>query len=439
MEIRVGNYFSNFFIEGWNLDINQRLEVEYTDADQFLKADRLDLVCKLFYIESREKMQNENLARKLYEAHLRAFSFGSFTEPGSEEKNTLDKYFDSFDNLIDDVKINGLNAEKSVVPVGDKNSILDGSHRTAIAIYYKIPLPIVRIIGIHKKYDYEFFQSRNLESTFLDLMALLYIHFAKHSYVACLWPRGDIRRKRVKMEELMRETCEIVYRKQIKLNYHGLKQLMIHIYGSQEWAGNIENRFEGIPFKAKACYREGAFTTVYVLSGGALNEIVVLKKKIRNMYKIENHSIHITDTKGEALDAGKELFFQKSVDLLNYGDIIKDPVLVKEIVEHYTFDRTLEYLAPAAVKVFYGLSEYAEQENYWNIQIPAGSEGEFGYVFGSLFRSFESKELRYWEKVKILLNRIRYGAIVDWITNLDLKSKIRHLGGIVLRKFKIIE
>ena len=439
MEIRVGDYFSNFFVEGWDLDINQKLEVEYVDAYQFLKSDRLDLVCKLFYIDSREKMKNESLARELYKAHLRAFSFGSFTEPGSEEKNTLDKYFDTFDELIDDAKNNGLNAEKSVVPVGDKNSILDGSHRTAIAIYYGIPLPIVRVAGVHKIYDYEFFQSRDLEEVFLDLMAFLYIYFSKNSYVACLWPRADIRSKRVKTEELIKGTCDIVYRKQIRLNYHGLEQLMIHIYGSQEWAGNIENKFKGIPFKAKACYRNCAFTTVYVLSGCELNDMVDLKAEIREIFQMENHSIHITDTKEEALDAGKELLFQKSKELLNYGDIIKNPVFAKSIVEHCASDEFSECLTPTATKIFYGLHEYVVQENYWDSQVDLSSDINYGYVFGNLFRPFMTNELKCWEKAKLLLNRIRYGVIEDWITNLNLKAKIRHLGGLLLRKFKIIE
>ena len=59
MEIKISDYFSDFFIKGWNLDRNQRLRVEYVNPMQFLKPERMDLVCKLFYIDCREKHQNE--------------------------------------------------------------------------------------------------------------------------------------------------------------------------------------------------------------------------------------------------------------------------------------------------------------------------------------------------------------------------------------------
>lgn len=438
MEIKIGDYFSDFFVEGWNLDINQKLEVQYVDASRFLKPERLDLVCKLFYIDSREKKQNESLARELYKEHLRAFSFGSFVEPGSEEKDTLDKYFSSFNQLIDDAKENGLSAEKSVVPVGDNYSILDGSHRTAIAIYYHLPLPIVRIEGVRKIYDYEFFLSRGLEEFYLDYMAYLYILFDKQSYVACLWPRADIRSKRIKAEQLMKLTSGIVYRKQIKLNYHGLQQLMIHIYGNQEWAGSIEDRYKGIPFKAKACYRGGAFTTVYVLSGGELDEMVELKAKIREIFNVENHSIHITDTKKEAIEAGKELLFQNSIDLLNYGDITKSKILAENIKEHHLDEKSCVYLSSSATKVLYGLCSYKEDESYWDSQLCSVMSLECGYVFGDPFVPFKTKELTYRERIGLSLDKLKYGVVADWITNLNIKAKVRYLGGAVLRKLKVI-
>ena len=196
----------------------------------------------------------------------------------------MDKYFEAFDNLIENTRLNGLKADQSVVPVGANHSILDGSHRTAVAIYYKYPLPVVRIEGVSKRYDYEFFQNRKLKKCYLDLMAYLYILFAEHCYVACLWPRADRQKKIAKAEALIKETAGIVYRKRIRLNYHELKLLMIQVYGSQKWEGSAEDKFERISFKAKACYRTAAFTTVYILSVGELKEMVDLKTRIRDVF-----------------------------------------------------------------------------------------------------------------------------------------------------------
>ena len=142
-------------------------------------------------------------------------------------------------------------------------------------------------------------------------MAYLYILFAEHCYVACLWPRADQRKKIAKAEALIKETAGIVYRKRIRLNYHELKLLMIQVYGSQKWAGSADDKFKGISYKAKACYRTAAFTTVYVLSGGELKEMVNLKTRIRDVFQLETHSIHITDTKDEAVETGQELLLRK--------------------------------------------------------------------------------------------------------------------------------
>ena len=197
MKKRIEELLPEFFINGWKLDRNQKLEVEYVDGTAFLKSERLDLVSKLFYIDSREKKRNIQLAKELYREHLRAFTKGTFQEPGSEEKNSLQQYYRAFDELIEDAKMHGLCAERSVVPVGNNDSILDGSHRTAIAIYYHLPLPVVRISGIQKTYNYEFFKSRGLKQRYLDFMAYLFLLYSENSYVAFLWPRADRRRKRI--------------------------------------------------------------------------------------------------------------------------------------------------------------------------------------------------------------------------------------------------
>ena len=52
---------------------------------------------------------------------------------------------------------------------------------------------------------------------------------------------------------------------------------------------------------------------------------------------------------------------------------------------------------------------------------------------------FKAGELTRREKAQLSLNKLKYGAVVDQITNLNIKVKIRHLGGVILRKLKIIK
>ena len=319
-KVNISKYFSPYFIQSWRYEDDVELPVEYAQPEQFAVSERIDLICKLFYIECREKKRDLTFAKELYTEHLRAFSEGTFTEPGNEEKDSLEKYFDTFDRLIDDIRENGFDASKSVIPVSDNGVILDGSHRVAIAIYYHIELPIVRIHGVEPCYDADFFQNKGLKRIYLDFMIDQYIRRKKQTYVVCLWPAGYDGEKNKETNAILRQSAHIVYCKEIRFNYNGIKQLVTQVYQHQEWTCGIDNAFCGVEGKAKPCYAKDKITTVYVIEKITQPEIVELKSRIRDIYQIENHSIHITDTKDEAIEAAELVFNENSIHLANYGD-----------------------------------------------------------------------------------------------------------------------
>lgn len=311
IKIRVGDYFSEFFIQGWNLDADAWLPVDYVNAEVFLKPQRLDLVCKLFYIECREKRQKQKLAERLYEEHIRAFSEGTFREPGTQEKHSISNYIECFNRMIDDIRENGVDVKKSVIPVGDGNSILDGSHRTAIAMYYHQQIPVVRLPGIYKNYNYTFFQNRGIQKNALRYMAYLYLVYDRHSYVACLWPRAHEHGKRKLCKKLFEEHSSIVYQERKLVSYQKFFRWMLVLYGNQAWIGSRTDGYPALVQKAKACYLWGSATDIYILTGRTLKEMTALKQQIRALFLIGNHSIHMTDTKSEAVDAARHLLFEK--------------------------------------------------------------------------------------------------------------------------------
>lgn len=444
MKVRVGEYFSKFFLNDWKLNSNHRLNVEFVDAKQFLCPSRFDLIAKIFYIDCRENGKDLDLAQLIYKEHIRAFSLGTFTEPGTEDKNTIEKYFSAFDKLIDDIKENGFDYTKSIVPVGKNGSIIDGSHRVAIAWYYNLQLPIVRIENRSKDYNFEFFKERGLDEKYLNFMSWLFVLYSHNSYVACLWPRAYSRNKDKihAVDELIRKTCGIFYRKEIKFNYHGIEQLMIHIYGKQPWAGTVNDGYKGIPVKARNCYGNSAFTTVYVLPNAKIDTILHLKAEIREIFQIENHSIHITDTKEEAIEAAQMLLFPASIELLNYGQIIKDRDLADRIIRYHTENSSSEgILNLQAVKALYGLQTNNLDKTLW-IRVDKLNQKiqlDCGYVFGEKFLPCNRDDLFIKERLVLALHRFKYGSLADAITNFRLTERIRHFGGRILRKFKIIK
>ena len=323
---------SNYFLDAWGISPDTVLETEVVSPSTLLTANRLDLACKLYYIDCLEKGINTTFAKELYQAHIEAFSDGTFIEPGLKTKNTIQDYFESFEQLISDMREQGFDASRSIVPLGDDGSILDGSHRTAIAIYYDLPVTVVHIPGQIRPYDYIFFKDKGLSETYLDFMAYQFIRFSDPVYMVCLWPAAYHEAKLALVDEMIRRCANVVYRKEVSLTFDGVEQLMISFYKSMEWTGSLENGFSGVSSKARACYQNNAPTTLYVISGPDLHQVQALKQHIRDLYAIDNSSVHITDTHAEAIEAGKMLLFRNSIDFMNYGDPYRD----KDFIQNFT-------------------------------------------------------------------------------------------------------
>lgn len=363
MKEKAKNLLSDYFLDVWNIDPSNEFEITYVDAKQFLRPERMDLICKLVYIDSKIKNRNLDYARELYTEHIRAFSNGTFKEPGNKNKNSIEKYFEVFDSLIESCQKLPLSAQKSVVPVGADGNILDGSHRTAIAIYFNLPLPIIKIPDRIDNYNYSFFKRRGMKEEYLDYIAYNYLLWKDNVYIACIWPIADESNKKAISEKYICETADIFYKKEIHFNYNGLHNLMVHTYGNQEWAGNALNAFSGIPNKVNECYKERKNTTIYILSGSDLESLVGLKTKIRDLYKISNHSIHITDTKEEAVYLGRVALNKNSIDLMNYGnpfafsEFIKKLLIFKKEINKigYSFDDFI--IDSGSILSLYGLRD----------------------------------------------------------------------------------
>ena len=423
-KVNIKDYFSPYFIQTWRYEDDVELSVEYCNPEQFVVSERIDLICKLFYIECREKKFDLSFARELYTEHLRAFSEGTFTEPGNEEKNSIEQYFDTFDRLIDDIREKGFDAGKSVIPVSDNGVILDGSHRVAIAVYYNIELPIVRIHGIEQCFDTAFFQKNGLKRIYLDFMIDRYIRRKEQTYVVCLWPAGYDLEKNKSAEDIIAKSANIVYRKEIKFNYSGIKQLVTQVYYHQRWTGNIDNGYSGVEGKAKPCFAKNKITTIYVIEDISQPDIIELKTKIRDIYQLENHSIHITDTKDEAIEAAELLFNENSIHLANHGD----PSVYWDTVKAFILQEPHEDRVSNITPTLYGICDgdvnaYSKDEDLVNDPL------KYLYYFGK--KALALSEVRSGDKainakfVK-LLKQNRLGTIQEeYIPPKEPKKSLR--------------
>ena len=310
--------------------------VEYVDALQFLTSNRIDLVPKIYYIECREKKSGFNFAKELYCEHIKSITNGQLTEVWDSEKSGLEAYLKRFDELIDDIKENGFDEKKSVVPVGQDNGIIDGAHRTAIAIYFGLKLPIFRLNVNSWKNNYKSFMCEDrvkIPEKYMDFIAYQYMKYKSPCYMAIIWPISFNHPNYSIAIKLLNEYCNVVYSKRVLFNYNGLMQLAMHNYLDSDWAGGFEKNFCGIPGVTNERYAKSSDTTVLLLDGGSLEKIQELKKIIRIVLGEGFCRIHISDTHDEAIRMGKMLFNENSIHFLNHSYMLRYPEFISEFLK----------------------------------------------------------------------------------------------------------
>ena len=110
MELPI-HLLSDNFVKTKHITKETPFFIEEVCGRELLCPARMDLAAKIAYIEARETGADMGFARELYRKHIEAFSEGYFTEPGDENKDSLDKFFTVVDELIDDFKKNGFDPE----------------------------------------------------------------------------------------------------------------------------------------------------------------------------------------------------------------------------------------------------------------------------------------------------------------------------------------
>lgn len=359
------NLLTDYFVRENHVDISKEYEIVSVPARTLIKYNRFDLMAKWIYIDAKERGVESDFAERIYFDNINAFSSGSFKEPGTDEKNSFEKYKKGLDALIISIKENGFDETKSLVPVGKNDVLLDGSHRVAVAAYYDQEIKIIRFPKLDRCYDYRLFQKYLMSDISMGYMASYYTKLKKNCYMACIWPRADLK-KMYQAEELIRGVGDIVYSQNVFLTRQGMHNFMIQIYGKQSWTGHIENHFKGIENKVEACYSKGKPIRTYLFECDNLEKVIEVKKKIRDIFNVENHSIHISDDSKETEEMVDLLYNPNSVYILNssrmymYSGVYTKLLMMKEVIKNRDYDKKRFIIDSSAVLEVCGLREAAD-------------------------------------------------------------------------------
>ncbi len=284
--------------------------VKITPANRLMKSSRFDIGFKLFYLEMLGF--DASLAKKVYSENIKACGLGRVFEYGNESKSSIEKFEYDFNLILDSIRNNDFDSDVSILPLSVNGAIANGAHRHACCIYLNKNVCCINTELENQVQDYKFFYNRNVQVETLDVSALKFVEYAENVHVAFIWPSAigyD--------DKLEKVFPNIVYRKNIKLNSKGAHNLISQIYSGEEWVGDLSDNYKGAQNKAIECFRNFNPVRIIFFQSDDFNEVLKIKEKVREIYKIGKHSIHITDTKEEAVKVSRVVLNKNGIHFLN--------------------------------------------------------------------------------------------------------------------------
>lgn len=291
-------------------------EVFTQDAVKLLTYNRFDLGLKLAYLAYKEILPE--LATEIYNQDIRSQTLGKFEEYGNEEKSSFEVYLDHFDKTFNNIKKNGFDESKTLIPLSHKGCMLNGAHRISSAIFLDKTVACVKTELDEISPNYQYFIDRNVPKDILDIGAISFCDYAENVYLAFLWPSG---RQNYNQTEFL--FPNVVYKKNIKLKANGALNLLIELYKHMDWLGSAENDFLGAHQKLMECFTDFEGFTIILFQCATLEKVQEIKKQVWDINKIGFSSVHITDTKEEVNRISRLVFNQNGLHFLNYAQPYK--------------------------------------------------------------------------------------------------------------------
>ncbi len=304
---------------------DETYEMIWVDPFELITHNRLDIAIKILYLKM-SATGDPGFARELYTSHIKAFSLGSFKEPGNEDKNSIQKYLDVFDSIFESIRDSGVDTTTSIVPRSINGSISNGSHRVASAFVAGQQVPTVVLPIPEDKYDASFFLERGMSRQQVETSVTRFIEYAENCHIALIWPSAEGGEN-----EYLKFIPDIIYKSHISLNYSGAHNLITQIYYGEPWLGERDANFPGARNKLVECFKNMGPLRVVAFQAESLEKVQAIKDEIRQVFDIGKHSIHISDTKEEAIRVARILFNENSIHFLNHGKPNKFPTTISKI------------------------------------------------------------------------------------------------------------
>ena len=283
-------------------------------AQPQLTANRFDVAFKLLLADNFSEERLAVFNTEAYLAHVKAFGLGEFKEPGNLEKSNKEAFLADFRSIYSSLCADGFDDKKSVVPIANDGSILNGAHRVAAAMSLGCDVAVSRVDIEPACYDYKYFARRDVDTVYMDAAALKYAEYSNNTFLAIVWPSA--KGLGVKIEKTL---GSVVYQKDVHLTDKGAHNLIAECYMGEPWLGERSGGYAGVKGKYVECFKGGTDIRCYLFECASLDKVLEAKERVRELFGLGKHSIHITDTKDETLSLSRLIFNGAGLDFLNYA------------------------------------------------------------------------------------------------------------------------
>ena len=337
--------------------------METRNPTDLLTYKRFDVVVKYMYASNL----SSEFYKNAYKEHLKIWN--GFHE-GNPKKNGFEEFDNAFKSIIN-------NTVDEPVPVNPEGHIANGAHRLAAALYHQRPIN-TRNTNSKENYpieaDYKVFHKKGLQRHILQRTALEYAKLKSNTHVICLFPIAHTR-----MDEVMNiieKHSNIFYKSSEVLNATGQLGLIKEIYLSDGWANE-----KGIRKKCKQCFRGMSKVTFVLIDAKNLETVKEMKKEIRALFKVGNHSVHINDYHVDTIRIAKTVFNDNSIHFLNNRKDTLFPNYKKLMSDTKSDDNTI--ITGSTVLSLYGLRDCKDIDLIYFNNPPVDSHNQY---VGTLYK-----------------------------------------------------
>lgn len=282
--------------------------------NELVTFNRLDIGMRTLYLELKGRVPK--LAEKIYFEDLKAQSLGTLADPDNSGKHNFNIFRKVFDDVFASIINRGFDPDETLIPVSSSGSILDGGHRLSAALIAGKSVTCVETGLEPITCDYKYFYERDVPIEIIEMAVLQLIGLAENVFLAFLWPSGSLN-----FIETELAFTNVIYKKKIELTNKGAFNLLFQCYNHMDWVGSAESGYRGLQQKLVECFPRGGEVTVIAFQApNGLSQVRDIKERVRQINAIGYSSVHITDSRKEALDIASLLFSHNGLHYLNHAD-----------------------------------------------------------------------------------------------------------------------